>query len=125
MFHFLQRTMRLAQPSTVTQSKWRSFFDHGKTYEEGRWYTETHGFDTLPILLRPGAVVPFNPSLKVPDGDVLGGLQLLVNGPLRGDKVIEIVEAKDVAKVTKTFSIDKRLAVTEASGVEVVDVSTS
>jgi len=21
-----------------------------RTYEEGRWYTETHGFDTLPIL---------------------------------------------------------------------------
>ena len=33
--------------SAAKQSKWRSFFDHVKTYEEGRWYTESHGFDTL------------------------------------------------------------------------------
>lgn len=108
-------------------SKWRSFFDHNKTYEEGRWYTETHSFDTLPLLLRPRAVVPFNPSLKTPDGNVIDGLQVLVNGPLMAgeDKVVEIVEASDVTKVAKKFSVDERLVVSGMDNVQVVDLSSS
>jgi alpha-D-xyloside xylohydrolase len=108
---------------TAKQAKWRSFLDRGKTYEEGRWYTETHGFDTLPILLRPGAVVPVNPSLKEPDGNIMTGLQVLVNGPLQGGKVVELVEARDVSKVAKTFSLDESLALTGIQDVQVVDVS--
>jgi alpha-D-xyloside xylohydrolase len=105
------------------RSKWRSFLDHTKTYEEGRWYTETHGFDTMPILLRPGAIVPFNPSLKIPEGDIMKGLQVLVNGPLKGERSIELVEASDVAKVAKTFTLDESLTVKGIEGVKVVDVS--
>ena len=105
------------------EAKWRSYFDHHKTYKEGRWYTETHGFDTMPILLRPGAVVPFNPTLKVPDGDLWKGLQVLVNGPLREDRGVEIVDAKDVRVVAQRFTLDKELKVHGADGVEVVDVS--
>jgi alpha-D-xyloside xylohydrolase len=105
------------------QAKWRSFLDRGKTYEEGRWYTETHGFDTLPILLRPGAVVPVNPSLKEPDGNIMTGLQVLVNGPLQGGKVVELVEARDVSKVAKTFTVDESLALAWIQDVQVVDVS--
>ena len=106
-----------------SRSKWRSLLDRTKSYEEGRWYTETHGFDSLPILLRPGAVVPFNPSLTAPDGDVVKGLQVLVNAPLSSERVIELVEATDVAKVAKTFIVDEQLSVRDVSGVEVVNVS--
>ncbi|ETI28961.1 hypothetical protein G647_01413 [Cladophialophora carrionii CBS 160.54] len=109
--------------STAKQAMWRSFFDHGRTYEEGRWYTETHSFDTMPILLRPGAVVPFNQSLKEPDGNIMEGLQLLVNGPLQGEKVVELVEASDVSKVAKTFAVAESLALKGIQGIEVVDVS--
>ncbi|OAP54761.1 Alpha-xylosidase [Fonsecaea erecta] len=105
------------------QAKWRSFFDHGKTYEEGHWYTEVHGFDTLPLLVRPGAVVPLNPTLNAPDGDVTKGLQVLVNGPLHGEKVVELVEAGDVARVAKTFTVDEELVVKGIDGVRVVDMS--
>lgn len=117
------------------KGKWRSFFDHGKTYDEGRWYTETHGFDTLPILLRPGAVVPFNPTLTVPDGDMLHGLQVLVNGPLvedgdgKGKEVaVEIVDAKDVHTVAKSFVVvanANELTVNGIEAVEILDVSVS
>jgi alpha-D-xyloside xylohydrolase len=104
-------------------AKWRSYFDREKTYEAGRWYTETHGFDTLPLLIRPGAVLPVNPSVKAPDGDVLDGLKVWVNGPLKEDKVVAIVEASDVKNVSKTFTVSKDLKVAGLSGVEVVDLS--
>jgi len=66
-------------------AKWRSWFDHTKTYEQGCWYTETHDFNTLPLLVRPGTVTAINPKLNAPeDGDYLAGLELLVNGPLEG-----------------------------------------
>ena len=109
--------------AAAERSKWRSFLDHNKTYEEGRWYTETHGFDTLPILLRPGAVIPFNPSLTTADGDNMKTLQVFVNGPLKEEKVIELVEARDVAKVAKTFTLDAGLTAKGIEGVKVVDVS--
>lgn len=101
-------------------SKWRSWFDQKKTYEEGQWYTETHTFDTLPIIVRPGAVVAFNPSLATPDGDLISGLQVLVNGPLAADKNVEIVEVADVNKVSKTFVVTKDL---KADGIELVDLT--
>ncbi|PKY02981.1 putative sugar hydrolase [Aspergillus campestris IBT 28561] len=78
------------------KAKWVSFFDSSKTYEGGKWYTETHDFDTLPLLVRPGTVTPINRRLERPDGDALDGLELVVNGPLkegeegdgRGDTVV-------------------------------------
>lgn len=106
-------------------AKWRSYFDRTKTYEEGRWYTEMHGFDTLPLLVRPGAVLPVNPSLKAPDGDLLDGLKVWANGPLQGDKLVELVEPSDVKSVSKSFTVKKDLTVTGISGVEVVDLSAS
>ncbi|RVD81598.1 uncharacterized protein DFL_009455 [Arthrobotrys flagrans] len=111
-------------PKTGNKSgaKWRSWFGHNKTYEEGNWYTETHGFDTLPILVRPGAVVACTPGLSTPDGDVLKGFQVLVNGPLEGEKKVEIVEAGDVEKVSKTVTIGVDLKARGAD-VEVVDLT--
>ncbi|KAH0833593.1 hypothetical protein AYO21_05272 [Fonsecaea monophora] len=117
----LARTDTNATPTT--QSKWRSFFDHGKTYEEGRWYTEKHKFDTLPLLIRPGAVVPYNPTLKAPDGDIFKGLQVLVNGPLVSEKTVELVEARDVSRVSKAFTVDQSLVIKGIEGVQVLDLS--
>src|SRR5699024_8852041 len=55
--------------------KWVSWFDHNKVYEGGKWYTETHGFDTLPLLIRPGAAVLVNGKLKSPMDDPVDGLE--------------------------------------------------
>ncbi|KIW41739.1 uncharacterized protein PV06_07263 [Exophiala oligosperma] len=105
-------------------AKWRSFFDRTKTYESGRWYTETHGFDTLPILLRPEAVVPYNPEMKVPEGDVTKGLQLLVNGPLSESRSVEIVGTNSVDKISTSFTVNDKLQVNGAKvDVKIVDVT--
>ncbi|MGW0336104.1 alpha-xylosidase [Streptomyces sp. NPDC003011] len=42
------------------------------------WRHETHGFDSLPLYVRPGAVIPMGADDRRPDGDWLDGLTLLV-----------------------------------------------
>ncbi|RVX72105.1 Alpha-xylosidase [Exophiala mesophila] len=105
------------------QAKWRSYFDWSKTYEPGRWYTETHDFDTLPLLVRPGSVLAVSEGLKEPSGDLLAGLKIWVNGPLEEDKTVEIVETSDVKKVSKTITVSKDLKATGLDGLTVVDLS--
>ncbi|KAJ0417006.1 glycosyl hydrolases family 31-domain-containing protein [Aspergillus carlsbadensis] len=85
--------------------KWVSWFDHGKSYEGGRWYTETHGFETLPILVRPRSVTPLNPRLAAPEGDALDGLEVLVNGRLSGEVTIEVVDPAKTHEVLKTVTV--------------------
>lgn len=84
---------------------WVSWFDHKKTYEPGRWYTETHGFETLPILIRPGSVTPINPKLKDPQGDAFDGLELLVNGKISRETEVEIVDPSATHNVLQTIKV--------------------
>ncbi|WP_420036732.1 alpha-xylosidase [Streptomyces sp. cg28] len=42
------------------------------------WRRETHGFDSLPLYVRPGAVLPMGADDQRPDGDWPDGLTLLV-----------------------------------------------
>jgi alpha-D-xyloside xylohydrolase len=85
--------------------KWVSWFDHGKSYEGGRWYTETHGFETLPILVRPGSVTPLNSKLVAPEGDALDGLEVLVNGRLSGEVAVEVVDPAKTHEVLKVVTV--------------------
>ncbi|KAL9111778.1 MAG: hypothetical protein Q9227_003837 [Pyrenula ochraceoflavens] len=91
-----------------TESKWRSWFDQKKTYESGKWYTETHDFSTLPILIRPGTAIAINRTLKDPLSDHLSGLELLVNGPLERDMVVEVVDKEKVGEVAKRIAVSER-----------------
>ncbi|MET7516551.1 alpha-xylosidase [Streptomyces sp. NPDC005480] len=50
----------------------------GERVEGGRWLQETHGFDSLPLFVRPGAVVPLGADDRRPDGDWTDGVTLLV-----------------------------------------------
>ncbi|MCX5206289.1 alpha-xylosidase [Streptomyces sp. NBC_00237] len=42
------------------------------------WRREKHGFDSLPLYVRPGAVLPLGADEQRPDGDWADGLTLLV-----------------------------------------------
>jgi len=54
----------------------------GERITGGRWVREQHDFDSLPVYLRPGAVVPLARHEDRPDADHLDGLTLLVHpGP--------------------------------------------
>ncbi|WP_405762733.1 alpha-xylosidase [Streptomyces sp. NBC_01420] len=52
----------------------------GETVTGPVWRHETHGFDSLPVLVRPGAVLPWGGDDRRPDGDWLDGLTLRVYG---------------------------------------------
>ncbi|MGW2827228.1 alpha-xylosidase [Streptomyces sp. NPDC001443] len=43
------------------------------------WRTERHGFDSLPLYVREGAVLPLSADDQRPDGDWLEGITLLVH----------------------------------------------
>ncbi|GAA3638215.1 alpha-xylosidase [Kineosporia mesophila] len=51
----------------------------GETVTGGRWVKEHHEVDSLPLLVRPGAVVPLGAREDRPDTDHLDGLTLVVN----------------------------------------------
>ncbi|KAL4799997.1 glycosyl hydrolases family 31-domain-containing protein [Aspergillus venezuelensis] len=90
---------------------WISWFDHAKTYKAGRWYTETHGFETLPILIRPGSVTPVNYKLEKPEDDPWDGLEVIVNGYLGGDGgeiKVEIVDPERTAEVLGVVRVGLR-----------------
>ncbi|MDN3293575.1 alpha-xylosidase [Streptomyces ficellus] len=50
----------------------------GVTVTGPAWRRERHGFDSLPLYVRPGAVLPLGADDQRPDGDWLDGLTLLV-----------------------------------------------
>jgi alpha-D-xyloside xylohydrolase len=52
----------------VPEGTWTSILN-GRTYEGPRWYREDFGFDELPLLARPGTVIPFGAQTGYPDYD--------------------------------------------------------
>jgi len=59
--------------------EWTNYFT-GAVVTGGRWLRETHGFDTLPLYVRPGAVIPVGARDDRPDYDYLEGLTLEIYG---------------------------------------------
>ncbi|MFJ9930087.1 alpha-xylosidase [Streptomyces misionensis] len=51
----------------------------GETVTGPAWRTERHGYDSLPLYVREGAVLPLAADGRRPDGDWLDGLTLLVH----------------------------------------------
>ncbi|MET0716293.1 MAG: alpha-xylosidase [Mycetocola sp.] len=57
--------------------EWTDFFS-GRVVTGERWLREHHGFRTLPLYVRPGAVIPVGARTDRPDYDYLDGLTLRV-----------------------------------------------
>ena len=106
------------------KGEWTSFFDHSKKYVAGKWYTETHDFTTLPLLLRPGSVTAVNWKIQEPQAkDLMDGLELLVCGNIAGgSQIVEVVSTLDVAKVEEKIKVEmdrEERVVCGAEGVKV------
>ncbi|WP_406327544.1 alpha-xylosidase [Streptomyces sp. NBC_01617] len=71
----------------------------GETVTGPAWRHETHGFDSLPLLVRPGAVLPWGADDQRPDGDWLDGLTLRAFGPAPSttDTVVTLVDLTGTA----------------------------
>ncbi|GII76766.1 alpha-xylosidase [Sphaerisporangium rufum] len=62
----------------VPDGEWTRLLD-GTTVSGPGWRTETHGFDSLPLLVRPGAVLALGARRDRPDYDYADGVTLRVH----------------------------------------------
>ena len=69
----------------------------GEVLQGPRWVRERHGFDSLPLLVRPGAVVPVGAYQDRPDRDLADGVAFEVFGLPDGEERTVTVHAADGA----------------------------
>jgi alpha-D-xyloside xylohydrolase len=71
----------------VPEGRWTSVID-GRVYEGPRWFTETHGLQSLPLLARPNSIIAFGQDDR-PDYDTRNPSQLRWFEP--GDKAESVL----------------------------------
>ncbi len=82
-----------------------------------RWVRERHGFLSLPLLVRPGAMLPMGCRNDRPDYDYADGVTIRTYGLPDGQSVEALVPGLDGATVvTVTGHRDGRRAAFEAVG---------
>jgi alpha-D-xyloside xylohydrolase len=73
----------------VPAGRW-SRFGTAEAVEGPAWVTETHAFDSVPLLVRPGAVIPVGNRTDRPDYDHRDGVTLLIHGPVQGTTEVRV-----------------------------------
>jgi alpha-D-xyloside xylohydrolase len=74
----------------VPAGVWTSLLS-GETVTGPRWVTETHGVHSLPLLVRPGAVLPTGSVSDRPDYDYAAGVTLTPYQLADGDRVVTTI----------------------------------
>lgn len=82
---------------------WTNYFT-GECVAGGAWRRETHGFDSLPLYVREGAVLPVGARHDRPDYDYTDGLTLRVYPGGAGSRTVTVVNP-DGASVD--FTVDR------------------
>lgn len=80
-----------------------------------RWVREEHGFDSVPLLARPGSVIPFGARTDRPDYDYAEGVQLRVYELAEGEQVVLEVPTADGAGSAGQFTVRRTGSRLEAS----------
>jgi alpha-D-xyloside xylohydrolase len=86
----------------VPEGRWTGLLS-GETITGPRWVDERHGFDTLPLLVRPGTVLPVGAVDDRPDYDYAAGVVLRLYGspePMRTTTRIVTPEGEPAAVFT-------------------------
>ncbi|GAB2574305.1 alpha-xylosidase [Paractinoplanes abujensis] len=68
-------------------------FTTGEVVEGPGWVHETHGFDSVPLLVRPGAVLPIGNRTDRPDYDHADGVTLRLFAPAEGTSTVRVGES--------------------------------
>lgn len=91
----------------------------GKQYVPGKWYSETHGFLSLPILVRPNALLVRNTKVAFPEEDISSGGLEVVYGQLTKEVSVTVYtsEGKDLGTFKAVPDQDGNVAV-EGQGVK-------
>jgi alpha-D-xyloside xylohydrolase len=87
----------------VPEGTWTSVLTGGQVQGPG-WQRETHGPDTLPLLARPGAVIPFGASSDGPESDWSDDVTLRVYAPADPSETVTSVPAPDGSAAPVTFT---------------------
>jgi alpha-D-xyloside xylohydrolase len=85
------------------------------------WRRETHGFDSLPLYVRPGAVLPWGADDQRPDGEWLEGLTLRVFEP--GEEEVEVTVPDRTGAVAATFRVARAGSDVRVSGERAAEVT--
>ena len=82
---------------------WTSLLD-GRKVQGGRWQKETHDFLSLPLMVRPGTVLPMGQCDDRPDYDYTDGLELHVYQLAEGQTVV--VKIPDLkGRIAATYTV--------------------
>ncbi|RDV44381.1 alpha-xylosidase [Leifsonia sp. ku-ls] len=96
----------------LPEGVWTEFFS-GRRVEGGRWLRETHGFDSLPLYVREGAVLPLGARDDRPDYDYRDGLTLAVYPGPDGDRRVTVTTSSGE---TAEYTVRRRGGVLTATG---------
>ncbi|MBD9698490.1 alpha-xylosidase [Flavimobilis sp. GY10621] len=89
----------------VPAGTWTHLLD-GRTLEGGRWVTESYGFDSLPLLVRPGTVLPVGARDDSPEYDWADGVTLrLFEIPDGFDEVVVVPSSQATGGEATEFRV--------------------
>ncbi|WP_066583968.1 alpha-xylosidase [Cellulomonas timonensis] len=103
----------------LPEGRWASLLT-GELVDGGGWRRERHEFDSLPVYLRPGAVVPLGAQEDRPDTDHLVDLTLLVH-PGEAEDWSRTVEVARPDGSTAAFTVRREGAGLVAKSADVAD----
>jgi len=84
----------------LPEGKWYQLLTQ-ETIEGGKWQKETHGYLTMPLLLRPGSILAVKEGSKRADYDYCDGVKLLVYLPEDGmEAVTDVTDIHGEVKMT-------------------------
>ncbi|BDO43335.1 alpha-xylosidase [Cellulomonas sp. NTE-D12] len=87
----------------VPEGTWTSLLD-GSTVTGPRWVNQVHGLDSLPVLVRPGTVLPVGAVTDRPDYDWADGVTLRAFELADGDRR-EVVVPSSTGGAATTFMV--------------------
>jgi len=89
----------------VPEGTWTSLLD-GSTVTGPRWVRQRHATDSLPVLVRPGTVLPLGADATRPDYDWAHGVTLAAYGLADGDEREVVVPSSSGGATTFTVRRD-------------------
>jgi alpha-D-xyloside xylohydrolase len=90
----------------VPEGTWTNLLTD-ETLTGPRWVRQRHGFDTLPLLVRPGAVLPLGARTDRPDYDYADGVRLAVFEFADGARTTVSVPTADASGTAATFTVTR------------------
>ena len=99
----------------VPEGVWTSLLD-GSVVEGPRWHRQRHGFDSLPVLVRPGTVLPVGARTDRPDYDHAEGVTLRLFRLADGHESVTRIARPDGGEAVFRVTCAGGVARVEASG---------